>query len=60
MKSLFFVLLGLLLAAPATQADELPLFQAALHGGYRMGGSLENVDTGEDADFERRQIDRRA
>jgi opacity protein-like surface antigen len=52
MKSLFLVLLGLLLATPAALADDLPLFQAALHGGYRMGGSLEDVDTGEDADFE--------
>jgi opacity protein-like surface antigen len=46
------IVLGLLLAAPAAQGDELPLFQAALHGGYRMGGSLENADTGDDADFE--------
>lgn len=45
------IALGLLLVVPATQADELPLFQAALHGGYRIGGSLENVDTGDDADF---------
>lgn len=52
MKCLFLVLLGLLLAAPAAQADELPLFQAALHGGYRVGGGLENADTGDDADFE--------
>ncbi|HEX9706586.1 MAG TPA: outer membrane beta-barrel protein [Steroidobacteraceae bacterium] len=52
MKSLGLVFLGLLLAAPAAQADELPLFQAAFHGGYRAGGGLEDVDTGEDADFE--------
>ncbi len=52
LKRLNLIALALLLAAPATQADELPLFQAALHGGYRMGGSLENVDTGEDADFD--------
>lgn len=52
MKSLFLVLLGLLLGASAAQADELPLFQAAIHGGYRMGGSLEDADTGDDADLE--------
>ncbi len=51
MKHLHVIALGLLLVVPATQADELPLFQAALHGGYRIGGSLENVDTGDDADF---------
>jgi opacity protein-like surface antigen len=52
MKDRYVIALGLLLAAPAVQADELPLFQVALHGGYRMGGSLEDVDTGDDADFE--------
>jgi opacity protein-like surface antigen len=40
------------LVAPAALADELPIFQAALHGGYRVGGSLEDEDTGEDRDFE--------
>ncbi len=52
MKSLFLALFGLLLGASVAQADELPLFQAAIHGGYRMGGSLEDMDTGEDADLE--------
>lgn len=52
MKNLSFLLLGLLLGTPAALADELPLFQAALHGGYRVGGSLEDADTGDDADFE--------
>lgn len=52
MKNPSLALLALLLAAPAAQADELPLFQAALHGGYRVGGSLEDADTGDDADFE--------
>jgi opacity protein-like surface antigen len=42
----------LLLAAPTAFAEEPPLFQAALHGGYRVGGSLEDQDTGEDRDFE--------
>jgi hypothetical protein len=40
------------LAVPAALADELPIFQTALHGGYRVGGSLEDQDTGEDRDFE--------
>jgi opacity protein-like surface antigen len=40
------------LAAPAAQADELPLFQAGLHGGYRVGGSLEDQATGDDRDLE--------
>jgi opacity protein-like surface antigen len=40
------------LAAPDVLAEEPPLFQAALHGGYRVGGSLEDEDTGEDRDFE--------
>jgi opacity protein-like surface antigen len=44
--------LSLLLAAPAARADELPLFQVGLHGGYRIGGSLEDVDTGEDRDLD--------
>ncbi len=52
MKNPGFVLIGLLLGAPVAQADERPVFQAALHGGYRTGGSLEDVDTGDDADFE--------
>jgi opacity protein-like surface antigen len=52
LKHSSLIALALLLASPAAQADELPLFQAALHGGYRVGGSLEDVDTGDDADFE--------
>ena len=52
MKRSSLVLIGLLLGAPAVQADERPLFQAGLHGGYRVGGSLEDADTGDDADFE--------
>jgi opacity protein-like surface antigen len=40
------------LAAPAASTQELPIFQAALHGGYRVGGSLEDQDTGADRDFE--------
>ena len=41
-----------LLAAPLAAADELPLFQVGLHGGYRMGGGLEDGETGADRDFE--------
>jgi len=41
-----------LLAAPLAAADEPPLFQAGLYGGYRMGGGLEDEDTGADRDFD--------
>jgi len=43
---------ALCLATSAARADELPLFQAGLYGGYRMGGGLEDQDTGDDRDFE--------
>jgi opacity protein-like surface antigen len=43
---------ALLLAAPAAGADEQPLFQMGINGGYRAGGSLEDLDTGEDRDLE--------
>jgi opacity protein-like surface antigen len=43
---------ALWLVASAAQADELPLFQAGLYGGYRVGGSLEDQDTGDDRDLE--------
>ena len=46
------IALSLALAAPTLRADERPLFQVALHGGYRTGGSLEDADTGADRDFE--------
>ncbi len=52
MKTRPIIALGMLLAATAAQADDPGLFQAALHGGYRMGGSLEDADTGTDRDFE--------
>jgi opacity protein-like surface antigen len=45
------LLIGLL-AAPLAAADELPLFQVGLNGGYRMGGGLEDSETGADRDFE--------
>jgi hypothetical protein len=41
-----------LLAAPAVAADELPLVQVAVHGGYRGGGGLEDATTGEERDLE--------
>jgi len=52
MKHTKILLLAGLLAAPLAVADELPLFQVGLHGGYRMGGGLEDGDTGADRDFE--------
>jgi len=47
-----FIACILLLAAPAARADELPVFQAALHAGYRAGGSLEDRDTGVDRNLD--------
>jgi opacity protein-like surface antigen len=41
-----------LAALPAHAQDELPLFQAAAHGAYRAGGSLEDRDTGDERDFD--------
>lgn len=52
MKHLKFLLLAGLLAAPLAAADELPLFQVGLHGGYRLGGGLEDSDTGANRDFQ--------
>jgi opacity protein-like surface antigen len=46
---------GLALAAGGAHADDdesLPLFQAALHGGYRVGGSLEDAETGDSRDLD--------
>lgn len=50
--ALFASAVAVCLAAPAAQADERPLFQAGLHGGYRVGGSLEDQATGADRDLE--------
>jgi opacity protein-like surface antigen len=44
--------LCLLATAPLAQADEGPAFQAGLHGGYRVGGGLEDETSGEDRDFD--------
>jgi hypothetical protein len=41
-----------LLAATSARAAEPPLFQAGLHGGYRIGGSLEDQATEEDRDLD--------
>lgn len=40
------------LVAGTAGAEQPPGFQAALHGGYRFGGSLEDAETGEDRDFD--------
>lgn len=45
------IALACLAAVPSARADELPLFQAGFHGGYRMGGNLEDQDSGEDRDL---------
>lgn len=42
----------LLLAAQPARAEEPSPFQAALHAGYRVGGSLEDETTGEERDFD--------
>jgi hypothetical protein len=44
--------IALLFAAPLAAADELPRFQAGLHGGYRAGGGLEDEASGADRDFD--------
>src|SRR4029078_3793083 len=38
--------------AYANDEESLPLFQAALHGGYRVGGSLEDAESGDSRDLE--------
>lgn len=40
-----------LVAASPARADDAPLFQAGLHGGYRAGGSLEDRASGDDRDL---------
>jgi opacity protein-like surface antigen len=40
------------LVAGTAGAEPPPAFQAALHGGYRFGGSLEDAETGDDRDFD--------
>ena len=44
--------LGLLAFATLAQAEGDPAFQAALHGGYRVGGGLEDGTSGEERDFD--------
>lgn len=50
--ALFALAVAFWLAASAARADETPLFQAGLYGGYRAGGSLEDQATGDDRDLE--------
>jgi hypothetical protein len=52
MKASILLASALLLAASAAQADELPTFQVGLNGGYRMGGSFEDHDTGANRDLD--------
>jgi len=52
MNSAVVIGLALLFAAPTAGADELPRFQAALHSGYRVGGSLEDRTSNEDRDLD--------
>lgn len=46
-----FVGMSLLLAAPALRAEAQPRFHVAAHAAYRVGGSLEDLATGDDRDF---------
>ncbi len=48
----FLISSALLLAALPSRAEELPLVQVAAHAGYRAGGGLEDMTTGEDRDFD--------
>ncbi len=50
-RTLFFAA-WLAAAAPLAQAAETPSFQVGLHAGYRAGGSLEDVDSGDDRDLD--------
>jgi hypothetical protein len=55
MKLAVALALGLALASANAQAEDdesLPWVQAALHGGYRVGGSLEDVETGDSRDLD--------
>lgn len=44
--------LSLVAAVPFAQAAESGRFQVGVHAGFRAGGSLEDVDTGDDRDLE--------
>lgn len=50
-RTLFFAAC-LAAAAPFAQAAEIQRFQVGLHAGYRAGGSLEDVETGDDRDLD--------
>lgn len=47
-----YIAIALLCAAPLAQAAESPRFQVGLHAGYRAGGSLEDMDSGDDRDVD--------
>jgi hypothetical protein len=48
----FFIAIALLAVAPAVRAEDMPQFQVGLNGGYRMGGSLEDEETGDNRDLD--------
>lgn len=55
MKTATAVALGLALLTGQARAEDdesPPMFQAALHGGYRFGGSLEDAETGDARDLD--------
>ena len=47
-----FIAIALLTVAPSVRADDLPQFQVGLNGGYRVGGSLEDEQTGANRDLD--------
>jgi opacity protein-like surface antigen len=52
LKHLISIGLVALFAAPLALADDPARFQAGLYGGLRMGGGLEDQDTGADRDLD--------
>jgi hypothetical protein len=52
MKPRLLGALALLFAASAATAEPLPAFQVGLNGGYRMGGSFEDQDSGANRDLD--------
>ena len=52
MNPKILIALAALLAPPLACADELPFLQIAAHGGYRVGGSLEDSVSGDSVDLD--------
>lgn len=52
MRRIVFIAAFVAVASPLARAVEAPQFQVAAHGGYRVGGSMEDTDTGDDRDLD--------